>query len=112
MASVARDARRDDLIDEYLAYLRAEWEAVPALAEDWAGWSDMDRVDFALDWPIREDRLGQLEALAHEGRLSPAQQVSYGRLLELVALHRPLLDQLFRTAGLPTSVLDEASRGA
>jgi hypothetical protein len=112
MGTVSRDAGRDDLIDEYFTYLRAEWEAVSTLAKEWAGWSDADRLDFALGWSIREDRLAQLQVLDDEGRLSPAQQVKYGRLLELVVLNYPLLDPLFRATGLPVPVLGGALRGA
>jgi hypothetical protein len=105
MATVARDEQRDDWVDEYLAYLHAEWDAVPSLVADWAGWTEHDRLDFALDWPVREDRLCQLAALAREGRMSESQQGSYDQLRALVARHRPLLDQLFQAAGLPGSAL-------
>src|SRR5688500_1012445 len=103
MAAVARQSGRDDRVDSFLAYLLAEWEAVPQLAEEWADWSADDRLDFALDRPIREDRLWQLDALAQGGRLSPEQQQRYARLRELVAQQRPLLDRLFQEAGLPPS---------
>jgi hypothetical protein len=106
MAVVARDREHNDRIESFLDYLLAEWAAVPDLAVEWADWSADDRADFALDWPIREDRLGQLEQLAHQGKLSALQAQRYARLRELVATHRPLLDRLFCEAGLapPRSV--------
>lgn len=103
MAAVARQSENDDRVDSILAYLLAEWEAVPELAEEWPEWSQEDHLDFALDWPIREDRLWQLDALARGGQLSPEQQQRYARLREIVAEHRPLLDRLFQEAGLPPS---------
>jgi hypothetical protein len=103
MAALARDLPSENYVDDFLSYLTGEWEAVPELAREWSEWSDDDRFDFSLDWPIREDRLQQLDALARDGRLLPEQQRRYARLLEVVAEQRPLLDQLFVAAGLPPS---------
>ena len=59
MAAVERDHDAEERIDSFLDYLLAEWAAVPDLAAEWESWSAADRADFALDWPIREDRLQQ-----------------------------------------------------
>jgi hypothetical protein len=103
MAAVARDPQQGDYVDNFLAYLEGEWEAVPGLAEEWVEWSAADRFDFSLDWPIREDRLMQVAALAQAGQLSPAQQERFDRLRAIVAQQRPPLDRLFQEAGLPAS---------
>lgn len=95
MATVARDSRLDERIDDFLSYLIGEWEAIPEVAEDWAIWTAYDRLDFALDWPIREDRLQQLHGLAEQGLLTPTQSERHGRLLKLVDEHRPVLQDLF-----------------
>jgi len=108
LASVRRDRALDERIDGFLAYLIREWEATPALAEEWPEWSSSDRDAFALDWPVKEDRLMQLGALARDGRLSPEQVRRFRHVSELVAEHRPLLDRLFQEEGLPPS----GARGA
>jgi hypothetical protein len=94
MAAVARDTVLAARIDAFLAYCRKEWGAIPEIAEEWASWSDGDRLEFALEWPIREDRLKQLGGWAKQGFLTPAQRRRYGQLTTVVAAHRPLLQGL------------------
>lgn len=72
------------------------WEAIPELAAEWNDWTPYERSDFALEWPIREDRLAQLGQHAEAGLLTPAQRRCYEKLLALVARHRPELERLFR----------------
>jgi hypothetical protein len=103
MAKLVDDAALRDEIETLLAYLLAEWEAVPGLRAQWADWSEYERLDFAQDWPIREDRLARLSTLAGTRELSPDQQGRYRRVASLVQQHRPLLDDLFRSAGLQGS---------
>lgn len=95
MAALARDSRLDDRIDAFLSYLIGEWEAVPGVVEDWAAWSEYDRLDFALEWPIREDRLQQLRGFAEQGLLTSAQRRRYDQLLLVVERRRPTLEALF-----------------
>jgi hypothetical protein len=105
MAAVERDRDADARIDSFLVHLLAEWAAVPDLAAEWADWSAADRADFALDWPIREDRLQQVAQAARAGSLTGEQALGYARLQQLVTVYRPLVDRLFREAGLaPTRV--------
>jgi hypothetical protein len=103
MAAPAHDAALSRRVDSFLGYLLREWQAVPELAEEWGEWSDAERLDYASDWAIREDRLMQLEALAAAGQLSPRQQQQYAALQTLVAQHRAALNQLFQGIGLPGS---------
>ena len=63
MATVEHSDRFADPTDELLDYLWAEWDAVGELDEQWRDWSPYERVDFAAEWPIREDRLYQLAML-------------------------------------------------
>jgi hypothetical protein len=105
MAAVEQDAYPADRMDGFLDYLLAEWAEVPLLAEEWRTWSTNERLDFAQDWPIREDRLLQVQAAAEAGRLTSKQKQQYRRVQNLAAQHRPLLDRLFQDIGLPTSSL-------
>jgi hypothetical protein len=108
MATVERSAGFADPIDELLDYLWAEWDAVGDLAAQWCDWSPYERVDFAAEWPIREDRLDQLVALNDARALTPGQRERYRRLLNLVAQRRPILNELFQAEGLPSSAATAA----
>lgn len=94
MAQVTHDPQLRARIDRALAYLIGEWESLPLLAGEWAEWDEHGRFVFAIDWPIREDRLYQLQQWAEQDLLLPAQRVQYEELLRLVAQHRPLLEEL------------------
>lgn len=95
MATLARHARLAERIDAYLTYSIKEWGAIPEIADEWNEWSDGDRLEFALEWPIRDDRLAQLTSWAKQGLLGPEQRGRYERLLILVSAQRPTLDRLF-----------------
>ena len=81
-------------IEHSLAYLRNEWESVPELAAEWHEWDEESRFSFAIDWPLREDWLHQLEQWQRRGLLTPDQQARYESLLALIAAHRPTLERL------------------
>jgi hypothetical protein len=49
-----------------------------------------------MEWPIREDRLRQLQQWAKQGVLTPTQRTRYEALLQLVTEHRSLLEQLLQ----------------
>ncbi len=95
MAQVTATSRIQGAIDDYLDYFTAEWRGVPALAAEWPDWDEDEQLDFILEWPIREDRLEQLRSWAGEGLLMPAQRERYAALLQLVARHRPTIEELF-----------------
>ena len=71
MAKVAygAEARINSLLD----YLISEWESLPALFAEWSDWDTQDRLDFVLDWPIRDDRLRELLVYAKCNCLNPLQ---------------------------------------
>ena len=94
MAQVTPKADQATRIDRYLDYLFREWEDVPEVAREWGEWEDHDRLDFVVEWPIREDRLHQLHEWASRGLFTPEQQARFDELLQLIACHRPLLDRL------------------
>lgn len=81
-------------MDDYLVYLKGEWDAVPAIAAEWDEWEDHEQLDFAIEWPIREDRLHQLQQWTNEGLLTPAQRDRFEELLALVNTRRPLIERL------------------
>ena len=92
MAQVTHIHTARERIDPYLDYLFAEWQALPEVATEWPEWEDLDQLDFVVEWPIREDRLHQLQGWAAQGLLTPEQQARYDELLQLIACYRPLLD--------------------
>ncbi len=94
MAQVTSQTDQATRIDRYLDYLCREWEDIPEVAGEWNEWEDHDRLDFVVEWPIREDRLHQLREWLAQGLLTSGQQARYEELLQLIARHRPLLDRL------------------
>jgi hypothetical protein len=94
MAEVIHDPKLQERAEAFLTYLTREWRAVPAIAGEWDEWDDYARLVFVLEWPIREDRLKQLQQYAEQGVLTPAQQDRYTVLLELVARYRPIVQEL------------------
>ena len=81
-------------IDPYLDYLFAEWGQVPEVAEEWAEWDEPDRLLSVLEWPIKEDRLAQLQEWASTGMLTPEQMTRYRELQAVVDKYRPILEPL------------------
>ena len=80
--------------ENYLDYLFVEFRAIPEVAAEWEEWEEPDRLDYVIEWPIREDRLQQLAGWATAGLLTPAQRARYDALLALVAEQRPTIDRL------------------
>jgi hypothetical protein len=95
MAQVARDPKLESDIDYHLGYQFHQWTNVPDIAEHWAEMDAIEQEVFHLEWlGITESRLTTLGHWAEQGLLTPAQRARYDELLELVACHRPLLEQL------------------
>jgi hypothetical protein len=92
VAQVADDVK--GRIDDFLDYLAEEWLAIPRVAQEWADWSPYERLDFVLEWPIREERLEQLQVYAERGLLTPAQNARYAALRQLVQENRGTLEEL------------------
>ncbi len=80
--------------DRYLEYLFAEWSDLPEVERDWPTWEEPARLLFVLEWPMREDRLGQLEEWAADGALTPEQMGRHRELQALVERHRPIVERL------------------
>lgn len=81
-------------IDDSLDYLTEEWQAIPRVAREWTHWSPYQRLDFVLEWPIREDRLAEIEEYAERGQLTPDQRSRRDVLRQVVAENRAVLEQL------------------
>jgi hypothetical protein len=94
MADVRLRTPLREWIDDYLEHLLRIWETLPSITHEWDSWTEDERLDFVIEWPIREDRLQQLQRWAAEGQLSPAQRVRYEELLRLIARQRPTLERL------------------
>jgi hypothetical protein len=97
MAQVAQDSRLREWIEDFLDYVHKRWNMIPELAAEWDEWDEDSRTDFALDWPICEDRLQQLQGWAEQGLMTPTQRARYDELLKLVAANRPTLERLLAT---------------
>lgn len=91
MATVAHDAKLAERIDAFLDYSLKEWGAIPEIAHEWVAWNAGDRRDFVLEWPIREDRLKQLDAWRADDFLTVQQRHRYDQLSKLVSMHRPII---------------------
>lgn len=94
MASVVRNPRTETWIDRSLDLLTSEWAAIPELAGRWTAWDEEDRLDFVLEWPLREDRLRLLRQWHAEGRLTETQRRRYDALQALVQQHQETLASL------------------
>jgi hypothetical protein len=81
-------------IDSYITYLFREFRGISEAAAEWDEWEEHERLDFVIEWPIKEDRLRMLSLWAADGEMTPDQCARYEELLRLVAQHRPTLDRL------------------
>ena len=84
--------------DTYLVYLATEWASVPNVSAFWAAWDEDERLDFQVEWAIREDRLGVLEEMAAADALTLTQCDRLAVLQRLVARNRPTIERLFADA--------------
>ncbi len=104
MARLARRVPAPADTDRYsLAYLRSHWEELPEIARQWEAMEEHERLDFVLEWPIREDRLAQLEAWVADGSLTPEETERYKELEGLVRLHAPILERLLAEPDAPVN---------
>lgn len=94
MASVTQQTELATWIDESLDYLAGEWEAIPEIAADWDNWEEYNRLDFVIEWPLREDRFHQLQQWCVDGLLSTIQLRRWQALQELIDRNRPTLERL------------------
>jgi hypothetical protein len=94
VASLAQQPALALQIDHVLAVLTRQWLAIPEVVATWATWDELDRLDFVLEWPLREIKLHQLEAWVAEGHLTAAQREQFTELRQLIQRHRPTLERL------------------
>lgn len=94
MAQVISETNLKVRIEDFLQYLLREWQDLPWVASEWDSWEEHERLNFVLEWPIREDRLQQLRQWERAGMLNLEQRERYERLLDLVEQHRQTLADL------------------
>lgn len=94
MASLAQRSDLAAWIEDSLDYLIGNWAGIPRIAAEWNTWDEPDRLDFVLEWPLREIRLHELQAWEAEGLLSAPQRKRFRELEKLIQRHRPTLDRL------------------
>ena len=94
MAQVVAKSDVEALIDDYLQYLIREWSLLPWVASEWNEWEEHERLNFVLEWPIREDRLLQLRRWQERGLMTSEQQKEFGQLNGLIERHQEMLDDL------------------
>ena len=74
--------------------LVTEWSGIPDLVAEWDDWDELSRLDFVLEWPIQEDRLGQLRDWADRNLPSDERLERFDALLKRIAIQRPTLEKL------------------
>jgi hypothetical protein len=94
VASLTKESELAAWIDHSLKYLIAEWSDIPVVAAGWDTWEEPDRLDFVLEWPLREMRLDELRHWQAEGRLTALQQIRFEELERLIQCNRPTVDRL------------------
>ncbi len=94
MASIVQQAALATRIDHALDYLLEEWLAIPEIVSTWESWEEPDRLDFVIEWPIREIRLKLLREWNDEGQLSAQQRQQFEELERLIQRHRAAVDRL------------------
>ena len=92
MALVTQDTRQR--IDWLLRYLTQEWEGIDEAVAEWDDWTEHDRRDFRLEWPIKESYLRALRDHETQGDLTDRQRKAYDALQRLVDRKRPALSDL------------------
>ncbi len=90
----ARRLRED--VEWELGRALAAWSELPQIAEEIAGWDEIERIAFVHEWPLQEMRLERLRGYAGEGDelMTEEQRGRYGELEELVARNRPIIEGL------------------
>ena len=94
MASVTGQAELATWIDQSLDYLTGDWKAIPEIAANWADKDEFERLDFVIEWPLREDRLLRLKQWHRERLLSPPQRERFDELQRMIQHHQPTLAHL------------------
>ena len=94
MATKTPTAGLTERVDRFLSYLEVEWADVPRVAHEWDSWTEDKRLDFVLEWSIREDRLHSLRKICERGEMSTEQRARFAQLETVVARNRAAIDRL------------------
>lgn len=94
MATVAQQSDLMARIEHALDYLMSEWGAIPDVSAEWDDWDEYSRLDFVLEWPLREDQLHQLQGWHASGLLTAIQLERFRQIEEFIDRNRPALERL------------------
>lgn len=94
MAQVAPISDVSGSIESYLKYLTLVMDDLVEVDAEWDSWTDLQQLDFVIEWDIKRDRLSQLANWYEQGLLAPSQQDRYLQLLKVLDRDRPILDRL------------------
>jgi DNA repair ATPase RecN len=84
MVEVARTT--EDRIDLLISQLSSAYSELSEVADEIRHWPDAERMSYAYDWLLLEQRLEELRRIYR--RMSPAQRRRYARLTKAVAEHQ------------------------
>lgn len=93
MAELARSA---DKFEYYLGYIENRLEELEQNEREWPSMSAEDKVDFLLDWPLVEDKIGALNSLIEQEGVPSGQRDRYEKLMLRVRQGRAIVDALWR----------------
>ncbi len=96
MVQLAQLTEIRERANRYIEYLFREWNRLPSVVSEWDAWEEHERLDFVLEWPIREDRLHIVSGWVDEGLLTLEQCERFAQLQHLIAFHRPSLERLLQ----------------
>jgi hypothetical protein len=94
MAIVASPTEVTRWIDNYVSYLTDALNDLIEIEQEWDDWDELSRLTYVVEWPIKQDRLMQLERWASQSLLSEEQSGRYSTLLNLLEQRRPILERL------------------
>jgi hypothetical protein len=94
MAQAAQARELHERIEGFLTYALDEWSSVPEYTAEFESWDDVQQLDFAQEWAIRESALEVLRDYATRDVLTAEQRGRYEQLEKLVVLHRAAIRQL------------------
>ncbi len=94
---VTAHRRAGSTIDADLAYLERHWQRMTDVVRMWERLPDEDRLDFAVEWPVSETWLEQMQRHVDRGTLDAEQRARYAALHVRVERERPSAERLIRT---------------
>ena len=79
-----------------LEYLETALEDSAEVIDEWDELSCDEQLDYWAEWPLKEDKLAQLDRLAESNRLSASQASRHRAIKQRLFTHRAALDRLYR----------------